>query len=58
MRGMKEERQNPNPKGKEGKPFTLEPMSFEDAVKRMLSTPPPKSEQKAKPEKKPAKSKQ
>jgi hypothetical protein len=55
---MKEERQNPNPKGKEGKPFTLEPMSFEDAVKRMLSTPPPKSEQKAKPEKKPAKSKQ
>jgi hypothetical protein len=52
---MKEARHNPNPKGKEGKPFTLAPMSFDEAVKKMLATAPPKSEPKdAKPRKKPA----
>jgi hypothetical protein len=53
---MKEARHNPNPKGKAGKPITLAPMSFDEAVRKMLSTPPPKSEQKTvKPRKKPAK---
>lgn len=37
---------NPNPKGKAGNPITLPPMSFEEAVKKMLGTPPPKDEPK------------
>jgi hypothetical protein len=53
---MKEERNNPNPNGKEGKPFSLAPLSFENAVRKMLSTQPPKAEAKApKPRKKPVK---
>lgn len=43
---MKEERHNPNPKGREGKPISVPPMSFDEAVKKMLSTQPPKSEDK------------
>lgn len=45
-----------NPAGKHGKPITLAPLTFEEAVKKMLSTPPPKPEPKAaKPRKKPVK---
>jgi hypothetical protein len=36
-----------NPAGKNGKPITLAPMSFEDAVKKMLETQPPQTEPKA-----------
>jgi len=57
MRSMKEERHNPNPSGKAGKPITLEPMSFDEAVRKMLATTPPKSEPKAKLRKKTAKRK-
>jgi hypothetical protein len=53
---MKKERHNPNPNGKEGNPITLPPMAFDEAVKKMLGTQPPKAEPKAvKPRKKPAK---
>jgi hypothetical protein len=31
---------NPNPAGKAGKPFTLAPHSFEDALRKILSAPP------------------
>lgn len=31
----------PNPNGKHGKPITLAPMKFDDALKKMLATPPP-----------------
>lgn len=54
---MKEERHNPNPNGKAGNPIEVPPMSFDDAVKKMLGTQPPKVEPKAKPRKKPAKRK-
>lgn len=37
---------NPNPRGREGKPFSLKPYSFDDALRKILS---------AKPEPKPAK---
>jgi len=48
MREMKET--NPNPAGKAGKPFTLAPVKFDDAIRKILATPPePKN---AKPEKK------
>jgi hypothetical protein len=48
-------KQTSNPTGKNGKPITLAPMSFDEAVRKMLSTEPPKSEPKAaKPTKKPA----
>lgn len=43
---MKKNLQNPNPSGKTGKPITLAPMTFEDAVKKMLGTQPPKDEPK------------
>lgn len=36
----------PNPTGKEGKPITLAPMTFEEAVRKMLATEPPKDEPK------------
>jgi hypothetical protein len=32
---------NPNPAGREGKPFSLYPHSFDEVVDKMLSTPPP-----------------
>jgi hypothetical protein len=50
--------QKNNPTGKNGRPITLAPLTFEEAVKRMLDTPPPKAEAKAaKPQKKAAKRK-
>lgn len=39
-------KQTSNPTGKAGKPITLAPMSFEEAVKKMLGTQPPKAEPK------------
>jgi hypothetical protein len=43
----------PNPAGKHGKPFTLAPMKFDDALRKILASPPePKRE--AKPTKKKA----
>jgi len=43
----------PNPAGKHGKPFTLAPHSFEDALRKILAAPPePKID---KPKKKPSK---
>ena len=32
---------NPNPAGRTGKPIILPPTSFEDTVKKMLTTPAP-----------------
>jgi len=47
-----------NPAGKHGKPITLPPMSFDDALRKMLAASPPKHEPKAaKQSKKPAKRK-
>ena len=44
---------NPNPAGREGKPFSLAPLSFEQALRKILASPPePKRE--AKPTKKKA----
>jgi hypothetical protein len=34
---------SPNPTGREGKPITLAGYSFEDAIRKALSTPPPPS---------------
>jgi len=48
---------SPNPAGREGKPITLAPLTFDEAVRKMLATPPPKHEPKAKPQKKSAKRK-
>ena len=44
---MKKNQQSPNPSGKTGKPINLAPLTFEEAVKKMLSTQPHKPEQKA-----------
>ena len=33
-------RANPNPAGKAGKPFTLAPMKFDDALRKILAAPP------------------
>jgi hypothetical protein len=46
MRGMRRTEHNPNPNGKAGKPISIPPMSFDDAVRKMLSTAPPKAEPK------------
>jgi len=47
-------RETPNPTGKAGKPFTLAPHSFEDALRKILAAAPePKPDKPAK--KKPAK---
>jgi hypothetical protein len=43
---MKQRQHNPNPNGKAGNPITIPPMSFDDAVRKMLSTEPPKAEPK------------
>jgi hypothetical protein len=37
----------PNPTGKTGKPITLAPLTFDEAVRKMLATKPPKPEPKA-----------
>jgi len=46
---------NPNPAGREGKPFSLAPHSFDDALKKILAAPPEPKEPKRKANKKPAK---
>jgi hypothetical protein len=47
MLGMK--RESPNPAGREGKPFSLAPYSFEDALQKILkATPEPKPDKPAK----------
>jgi hypothetical protein len=52
---MKKSQPNPNAAGKAGKPFSLAPHSFEDALRKILAAPPePKDD---KPKKKPAKTK-
>jgi hypothetical protein len=44
--------QSPNPAGKHGKPFSLAPHSFEDALRKILAAPPePKPERKKSPKK-------
>jgi hypothetical protein len=48
----KTKQRHPNPKGKQGKPFSIAPATFEEAVRKMLSTQPPKNEPKEKPRKK------
>jgi hypothetical protein len=54
----KQANKTPNKKGREGKPFSLAPLTFDEAIKKMLSTQPPKAEEKAiKPQKKAAKRK-
>jgi len=45
---------NPNPAGREGKPFSLYPHTFDEVVQKMLSTPPPPKHE-AKPTRKPTK---
>ena len=58
MSKQSSENRTPNRKGREGKPISLAPMTFDEAVRKMLATQPPKSEEKAaRPQKKPAKSK-
>jgi hypothetical protein len=46
---MQNKPQSPNPAGREGKPFTLAPMKFDDALRKILASPP-----EAKPERKKA----
>lgn len=39
--------EHPNPNGKNGKPFSLAPHSFDDALRKILASPPePKPERK------------
>ena len=52
-------KQTPNKKGREGNPVSLAPMTFDEAVRKMLNTPPTKAAPKAdKPRKSPAKHKE
>jgi hypothetical protein len=45
-----------NKRGREGNPISLAPLTFDEAVRKMLATEPPKRETKdAKPQKKSAK---
>jgi hypothetical protein len=45
-----------NKKGREGNPISLAPLTFDEAVRKMLATAPPKSEPKeVRPQKKTAK---
>lgn len=39
-------KQSSNPTGKNGKPIILAPMTFDEAVRKMLATQPPKDEPK------------
>jgi hypothetical protein len=47
----------PNPTGKTGKPFTLAPHSFEDALRKILAAPPQPKTDKPKASKKTVKEK-
>jgi len=38
----------PNPTGSKGKPFTLAPHSFEDALRKILAAPPEPKDEKPK----------
>ena len=50
---MKAEPKNPNPAGREGKPISLAPYSFDDALRKILASPPgPKPDKPPKREKK------
>jgi len=52
---MKVKEPTPNPAGKKGKPLNLSHLTFDEAVRKMLATEPPKPEPKApKPPKKSA----
>lgn len=52
------QRRRLNKKRREGNPISLAPLSFDEALRKMLATEPPKSEEKAaKPQKKATKSK-
>jgi hypothetical protein len=39
---MRSVKRTPNPTGRHGKPIILPPSTFEDAVKKAISTPTPK----------------
>ncbi|HEY0547054.1 MAG TPA: hypothetical protein VGC91_16875 [Pyrinomonadaceae bacterium] len=56
MSKMKEK--TPNPEGKHGKPITLAPMTFDEAVRKILAAPPEPKSAKEKPTKKRADKKQ
>lgn len=49
----KQTQRTPNKKGREGNPISLAPLTFDEAVRKMLATAPPKPE--PKPQKKTAK---
>lgn len=36
----------PNPAGREGKPMSLAPLSFDDALRKILAAPPPPKQEK------------
>jgi len=44
LKQEEKQQRNPNPAGRTGKPITLPPTTFEDAVKKMLNTPAPKED--------------
>ena len=47
MPKMEKKPKQPNPAGREGKPFSLAPHSFDEALKKILTaSPPPKPESK------------
>jgi hypothetical protein len=52
---MKEERHNPNPNGKDGKPITLAPLSFDEALDGLLGVKPEPKEKPKEAKKKAAK---
>jgi hypothetical protein len=49
---MKTEPKHPNPAGKAGKPFTLAPHTFDEALRKILSAAPEPKSPKPKPKKK------
>jgi hypothetical protein len=55
---MQKKLQTPNPAGRQGKPFSLAHMNFDDAVRKILAAPPVPKRDKPKPKKKQAKGNQ